>query len=179
MLNLFKKELKCGKCTNSLEKDKYHIFDATYRGKYKNGEKLKLCTVCLVEKYKEYLLNFKYRAIIIEPFNIELNSYQYYTFEDMLEFNWPKQTVNKIREMLPSKGECIHCSKETSFLFCSPDVYSRNPEAFDINYQYKGILLCPNCIATRLRQAIESEQLFFGEVLPPLNAEGVSTSFEY
>ncbi len=69
MFNLFgKREIKCERCYVTLEKRKYHFFDATYRRLYKQGEKLKLCTSCFIEKYREYLNFFQYKAIVVEPF---------------------------------------------------------------------------------------------------------------
>ncbi|UCB57631.1 MAG: hypothetical protein JSV30_03355 [Candidatus Omnitrophota bacterium] len=179
MFNLFKKnKLECEKCFSPLEKRKYHFFDPTYRGLFKNNQKkLRLCTPCLMDKYKEYLEAFEYKAVIIEPFK-PLNAYQFYTFEDMPKYNWKKELVERIKSLIPEIGKCKKCGSSAHFLLYSPEVYSKDPWNFILVPEYKGIYLCPDCVTDHLKQIIEKEQIFFDEVFPPIRGDGVATSFE-
>jgi len=179
MTNLFKSKSNCEICSKPLEKNKYHIFDASHRNYYKKGEKLKLCTVCLIKKYKEYLKNFPSKAIVIEPFdNHKFSAYQYYTFEDMLKYNWPKDVVDELKKLTPEEGKCTKCKNTTSFKLYPPNLYDRNPYDFKVNKQCESQLMCAECLSDHLWQIIDREQSFFSEVWPPLKAEGVATSFE-
>lgn len=179
MFNIFgKKEIKCEMCFAPLEKRKYHFFDASHRGLYKGGEKLKLCTSCLMEKYNEYLKRFEYKAVIIEPFK-PYNAYQFYTFEQMLEYEWEEEQVEVVKALIMEVGKCSKCGNSAPFLLCSPEIYSRDPTGIImIPEDYKGDFLCADCISDHLRHVIEREQIFFDEVFPPMGGDGVATSFE-
>lgn len=178
MFNLFgKKEVKCQICLSPQEKRKYHFFDASYRGLYKNGEELKLCTSCLIRKYRDYLKLFKHRAVIIEPFK-PFNAYQFYTFEDMLKYEWEKERVEAVKALLTETGKCSGCGVPAVFLLCTPEVYSRDPYEFIIVSDHKGRLLCSDCVCHHLEKVIGREQIFFDEVWPPIAGDGVATSFE-
>ncbi len=179
MLSLFKKKvLNCEGCNQSLEKT-YHIFDASHHRENKIGEKLKLCTDCLMTKYNECLKNFQHHAVIIEPFiRKNFHAYQYYTFDDMLNFGWSQETVTEARSLICHDGTCRQCRTATVFILCSPQVYFHDPYEFHINPQHKGVSLCADCISRRLKTIIERDHLAFSEILPPMRADGVATSFE-
>ena len=83
MFNFFKKKkIICENCPRPLER--YHVFDPTHWGKFRDSKKIKLCTSCMMKKYKDYLNIFPGKAIIIEPMK-DYIAYPYYTFEEILE----------------------------------------------------------------------------------------------
>ena len=100
MFNLFrKKEVKCHTCLRILEKDKFHILDGTYKGECKDKEKMNLCTSCFIEKFREYLTVYEGFAIVIEPFKT-FYAYQFYTFDEMAEYNWPIEKIENLRKKI-------------------------------------------------------------------------------
>ena len=177
MLNLFpKKELKCEVCLRPLKDGKYHRFGSSDIPEYKNLKELKLCTLCLVEKYKEYLNRFQHKAIIIEPFDLKrrFNAYDFYTF-DVMAKGWDKENVEEVKKLIPETGQCIKCGRPSSFLWCSPEIYYGDPYTFRINHEYKGNLMCVDCISSKLSEIFHQEHRFFDRVLPPLEGDGVAT----
>ena len=179
MFNFFgKREIRCERCYIPLEKNKYHFFDATYRRLYKQAERLKLCTSCLMEKYKEYLNFFQYKAIVVEPFK-PLNAYQFYSFQQMKKYNFRKEDIEKMKILISRIKRHCDCGRSARFLWCSPEVYFRDVYKFNMNSEYKGDSLCIKCLCNHLKNIITREQIYFDEVFPPIGeSDGLITAFE-
>ena len=130
-----------------------------------------------MKKYKEYLNNFKHKAIIIEPFK-PLNAYQFYVFEDMTKYGWKKEQIQLFRNLISGNRDCVKCGQPAPFLLYPPEIYSKDPYKFEIIPNCKGKYLCAVCICKHLENVIRREQIFFDEVWPPMKNDGLATSFE-
>jgi len=180
MFNLFKKKIvNCEKCFKPSEK--YHKFDPSYRGQFRDAKKMKLCTLCLMKEYKDYLNKFRYNAIVVEPLN-KYTAYQYYTFEDMIKNDWwPSDEIEKLRK-IASKGNCVKCDEETSLTLCSPEIYHNEPadgkfytdDIENLNMKH----LCSDCLCDHIEKIIREKNIFFDEVFPIRTGDGLMTSFE-
>jgi hypothetical protein len=178
MFNLFrKKKIICENCPKPLEK--YHVFDPTHWGLYRDSKKMKLCTLCMIKKYKEYLNIFSGKAVIVEPMKNYI-AFPYYTFEEILEEDyWPRESVEELQDFISQNGRCIECEKNTNFLLCSPEIYQSNPlKPFDIkNENCSKKYLCTDCLCEHLEQIIVENNLYFNTIYPIRGGDGVSTSF--
>lgn len=178
-----KKSYNCDVCSAPLERERNHSFDATWRGELNDGERLKLCTACLMRTYKKYLSSFTAKAIIVEPQlgmkNFRFNAYHFYTFEQMPQWNWPIESVHNLINMLPDDGACTTCSaSHAPFFYCSPDIFHHDPYTMKINTSVAGEQLCPECAGRKIQDQILRLNLFLSEVLPPREGDGIAFSFE-
>lgn len=161
-----------------MEKRKHHVVDESFRGTLKDKKKLRLCTTCFIKKFKDYLVANDTKAIVVEPFS-GFNAYQFYTFDEMvLKYGWPENKVRTLRSLGRQVGSCVSCGKPAKLHLFPPDVYERDPFDLNIDTSVKGQLLCPDCLSNALQNIIEREQIFFKEVLPPGQGEGLITPFE-
>ncbi|MCK4525042.1 MAG: hypothetical protein KAU07_01245 [Candidatus Andersenbacteria bacterium] len=178
MFNLFKKKIrKCDNCSKPLEK--YHVFDPTHWGLYRDSKKMNLCTFCMIKKYKEYLNNFHGKAIFVEPMKNYI-AYPYYTFEEILkEDYWPKEGIDELKGLVNQDGNCAKCGKETHFLLCSPEIYQNNPiKPFNIkNNNFSKSFLCVDCLCDHLENIIVQNNIYFNCIYPPRDGDGLATSF--
>ena len=178
MFNLFKKKIRnCENCSKPLER--YHIFDPTLGGLYRDSKKMKLCTPCMIKKYKEYLNASQDKAIIIEPLKKYI-AYRYYTFEEILENDyWPKEGIDELKNLIHQKGNCVKCKKETALLLCSPEIYQNNPlKPFDIkNNNFSKEFLCASCLCDHLERTVINNNVYFNDIYPIRGGDGLTTSF--
>lgn len=179
MFGLFEKKItNCEKCLILLG-GRYHVFDPTPWAKDFHSKKMKLCTSCMIKKYKEYLVIFKGKAVIIEPM-INYIAFPYYTFEEILDGDyWPKEGVTEIKDLIDQGGKCAVCEKETNYLLCSPEIYQNNPiKPIDIkNNNCSKEFLCADCLCDRLEKIIVRKNIFFNAIYPIMDGDGLATSF--
>jgi len=176
MFGIFnKKKIICENCKRPL--DKYHVFDPTPWVKDLHFEKIKLCTDCMLSKYKKYLNDFTGKAVIIEPMKNYI-AFPYYTFDEILEGDyWPKEGVIELRNFVEQGGNCIKCRKPTNYLLCSPDIYQNNPiKDLDVKNCTKDYF-CADCLCDRLENIIIDKNIFFNAIHPIMDGDGVATSF--
>lgn len=181
MFGLFeKKSTNCEKCLMPLG-GRYHVFSPMPWAKdfFSYSKKIKLCTPCMMKKYKEYLHIFTGKAVVIEPMKNYI-AFPYYTFKEILEDDyWPKDGVIELKNLLNQEGSCVECEKKANYLLCSPEIYKNNPtEPFDIkNNMHSKKFLCADCLCNRLEKIIVENNLYFNAVYPIMDGDGVATSF--
>ncbi|MCK4525043.1 MAG: hypothetical protein KAU07_01250 [Candidatus Andersenbacteria bacterium] len=169
---------ECFDCKKPLKKyPYYHKFDAKHGGKYKDGKTCKVCTKCLMKNLKEYFINFKHKAVIIEPFK-PFNAYDFCTIGDV-ERIWKNDgKMESIKKIFQFDMSCIKCGKKTSLMLFSPEVYNKNPYEFKINNSCKGKPYCSSCICKHIEEIIIRERLYFDHVYPPREEDGIMSPFE-
>lgn len=176
MFGIFnKKKITCENCKRPL--DKYHVFDPTPWIKDFHFEKIKLCTDCMLNKYKEYLNNFTGKAVIIEPMKNYI-AFPYYTFDEISEGGyWPEEGVIELRNFISQGGNCVKCKKLTNYLLCSPEIYQNDPiKDIRISNCSKDYF-CADCLSDRLKDIIIKNDLFFNAIYPVRDGDGLATSF--
>lgn len=176
MFGLFgKKKVICENCSKPL--DKYHVFDPTPWIENFHLKKIKLCTDCMMKKYREYLNDFTGKAVIVEPMKNYV-AFPYYTFEEILKGDyWPKEGVVELRNFIDQGGACAKCHKRTNYLLCSPEIYQNDPiKDLHINNCTKEFL-CVDCLCDRLEKNIVENDLYFNAIHPVRDKDGMATSF--
>lgn len=169
---------QCFECKAPLKKyPKFHKFDARHVSEYKDGKIGKVCTKCLIKYLKEYFVNFKYKAAIIEPFK-PFNAYEFRTIKIFKEIFNDNEKIESIKQLIKDGGLCIKCGKKTNLILYPPEIYSKNPYDFVINKKIDGNYYCANCLCDRVGRVIEREQIYFERVCPPREGGGVMSSFE-
>ena len=178
----------CDRCRKKLDKKQVNKFDSTFRGSRKGGkgEKLKLCRDCLFDKFSEYLSSYDFRAVFVYPMKygqpFHVNAYQFYNFDEMKKYKWPKDYIQGIQNILPSPSTfCQSCTNKTAhFSWCSPDLYGNNYTSTKLSQEgsYQREYLCSSCLFDRFKQKVLENDNVFQEFFPPVDSDGFATSFE-
>lgn len=176
----------CDVCGKSLAKDQINIFDSTFRGSRKTGEKIILCRDHLVSKFSEYVLSYGYRAVVVYPMDrrgrIHANAYQFYPLDSMKELRWSQDYIDGLEALLPSgQSMCQNCGRSKAvFSWCSPDIYSNNYSSNKLQdrSRFELQVLCKDCLVKKFSDRLLELNLWFDELNPPVDSDGFSTSFE-
>lgn len=184
----------CKACGKEFPKGEIHQFDSTIRGNYPSGMRLALCTPCMLRQYRSSLLAFKGRAVVIQPLPQRplkrvlfwrvkpFNAYQFYPLNLMRtrDYNFSQEWIDAISKYFPSEeARCKLCNARAQYNWCSPDLYYRSPfDAVNTSGDFEQEFLCSNCLADRFSKIVCREGLYFAEVQPPVETDGMCSSFE-
>ncbi len=185
---------RCEVCGVPFPQSELHGYDSTIRDTYHGGENLTLCTQCMLQKFRSSLVAFRARAVVIHPLPqrplkrvlfffrmVEFNAYQFYPLNLMhtKDYNFSQEWIAAISKYLPPEdARCKRCDAKAQFNWCSPEIYYRDPfEALNIEGNFHQEFLCSNCLADEFSKAVMTEGLRFYEVQPPVETDGMCTSF--
>jgi hypothetical protein len=186
----------CERCGKTLEKKQVNFFDSTIRGARQDGETLKLCSNCLMEKFTESLARFKFRAIVVYPtvdrgWFSKTNAYHFFTWEEMREIRgyssdgeanrWPEDYIASLTGLLPPAGTpCSLCGDTASFTWVSPEIYFNDWSSAKVNTEgrYEKTFVCRKCLLHEFRKKTRENNLIFDEFLPPTDGDGFGTPTE-
>lgn len=169
----------CDKCFAQLMRKKEYAFDSTMRGERRGGRKLKLCRVCFFREVTRYIDQYQHRCLAFKPLK-DYNAYQFYPISKLGEFNFSKLYIDNLRQILTIPvGQCTHCDK------LNPQFgWNMSDEAFGIGELEQNDLsgfnqrLCGGCYLDHFRNGVLENDLYFFEYFPPVDEDGMMSSWE-
>jgi len=185
----------CERCGVTLEKKQVNFYDSSLRGARHDGETLKLCRNCLIEKFDESLARFKFRAVMVYPMAgtgwfSKTNAYHFFTWEEMRENHgysksgetrWPEDYIVSLTGLLPPAGtRCSLCGDAALFTWVSPEIYFNDWSSAKVNKdgKYEKTFVCRKCLLREFRKKIIENDLIFDEFLPPVDGDSFGTPTE-
>ena len=183
ILEVFKREGVCDKCTLRLPKGKLNALDSTLDGQRKGGSVSWLCRSCLIPELQTFFRQYKHKAVVVHPIGGKWNAYQFYTFPRMIElYGFSRKWVNDIKSFLPApNAKCQDCGSPARFNWCDPAIYGGEPFPENVNTgkPFKQEVLCGECVGKKFAAMIYAKDLRFDDIWPPLDADGFGTTWEY
>lgn len=183
----------CERCGVELDKKRANQFDSTFGGSQEarqTGEKLKLCRDCLFVKFSEYLSNYGFRALVVYPMRDKhVNAYVFYSLHEMETAKgggrysaWPRRYIDQIRQILPPPNTvCQSCgTNKAMFAWCSPEIYRNNytRDKLELEGTYRRDYLCNNCLLVQVKTKVTENNNVFDLFTPPVDGEGLLTSWD-
>jgi hypothetical protein len=182
LLRFLKPNRACDSCQRISDKKRLYLFDSTFRGTRKQGEKLSLCRQCFLEKIKLAFNSYFQQAVLVAPVTQGYNAYHFFNFQEMKRFNFKGNYVASIQQILPTNdSSCRRCRATAHFTWVDSSLYRDNPylgEPDGIPFMSKTFL-CGNCLFKEFEKQIINHDLYFDEFHPPVDKNGFATSGEY
>jgi hypothetical protein len=176
--NLFRKKLSCENCGILTPKAQLGTFDSFLRAERSHGEKMDVCQSCLLNKLREYLDAYKFRAVVVYPVHSG-NAYHFYSDKSLHHYHFEPEWIDNILKFLPPPdASCEACHQPAHFNWCSSEIYYNEPALGSINLEDKfpHEYLCSECVDQKFREYVRREGIYFEELLPPVDADGVCMS---
>lgn len=174
------KEIDCEICKAKTNKKKICTFDYSRQGRIKQGETLKICQKCCLNKLVEGIKQNVNKAIIIQPEN-EFNTYTFYSFNDLLDGKKQDKFIDDLKSFLPEEHKkCNYCNNIAYYTWCSLGIIYDDPYSMEVNLdeKIKSIYVCKDCLIELLKKRVEDQNIQFRYVYPIVDEVGYYTPWD-